>query len=110
MIKALLALALAAATLPALAAQTVKATVNGMVCAFCAQGIEKTIAKMDATKAVHVDLKRKLVLVEPKEGNTIDQAAVKSAIVDAGYDVVTLEVVPQTLDELKAAAGAKVKR
>lgn len=103
-------LALVAAALPALAAQTLKATVNGMVCAFCAQGIEKTIAKMDATKAVHVDLKRKLVLVEPKDGKALDQAAVKAAIVDAGYDVVTLETVPETLDALKAAAksgGAK---
>ena len=35
----------------AFAAESIKATVNGMVCAFCAQGIEKTISKMDATKA-----------------------------------------------------------
>ena len=36
-------LVIAMTALPALAANSVKATVNGMVCAFCAQGIEKTI-------------------------------------------------------------------
>ena len=60
----IVSLAIAMAALPAMAANSVKATVNGMVCAFCAQGIEKTISKMDATKAVFVDLKSKVVLVE----------------------------------------------
>jgi hypothetical protein len=38
----IISLAIAAAAIPAFAAESVKATVNGMVCAFCAQGIEKT--------------------------------------------------------------------
>ena len=42
----IVSLAIAMAALPAFAANSVKATVNGMVCAFCAQGIEKTIAKI----------------------------------------------------------------
>ncbi len=102
--KLIVSLALAAAALPALAAQSVKATVNGMVCAFCAQGIEKSIAKMEATKAVFVDLKGKVVLVEAREGKTLDQQAISAAIVDAGYDVVKLEPSTQSVDEVKAAA------
>ena len=50
----IVSLALAAFAFPVLAASSVKATVNGMVCAFCAQGIEKTISKMDATKAAEL--------------------------------------------------------
>jgi copper chaperone CopZ len=104
----ILSLALAAASLPALAAPSLKATVNGMVCAFCAQGIEKSIAKMDATKAVFVDLKSRIVLVEAKDGKTLDQQAISAAIVDAGYEVVKLEPSTQSVTELKAAAkGAK---
>jgi copper chaperone CopZ len=98
----ILSLAIAAAALPAIAAQSVKATVNGMVCAFCAQGIEKTISKMDATKAVFVDLKSKVVLVEAKDGKTLDQKAIGAAIVDAGYDVVKMEASTQSVDEIKA--------
>jgi mercuric ion binding protein len=103
----ILSLAIAAAALPALAANSVKATVNGMVCAFCAQGIEKTISKMGATKAVFVDLKSKVVLVEAKEGKTLDQKAISAAIVDAGYDVVKIEPSTQSVDEMKASKSAK---
>ncbi|MGV3573106.1 MAG: heavy-metal-associated domain-containing protein [Ramlibacter sp.] len=104
----IVSLAVALAALPAFAASSVKATVNGMVCAFCAQGIEKTILKMDATKAVFVDLKGKVVLVEAREGKTLDQHAIGAAIVDAGYDVVKIEASTTSVDEMKAAAkGAK---
>src|SRR5688572_32336737 len=103
------ALAIAMAAVPSFAANSVKATVNGMVCAFCAQGIEKTISKMDATKAVFVDLKNRIVLVEAKEGKTLDQKAIGAAIVDAGYDVVNMEASTQSVDELKAASKAARK-
>jgi len=97
-----IALALAAATLPAFAAQTVKATVNGMVCAFCAQGIEKRLSKMDAAKEVFVDLKNKTVAVEAKEGKTLDQKTIAAEIADAGYDVVKMESSAQSVAEIKA--------
>ena len=98
---------LAAATLPALAATSVKATVNGMVCAFCAQGIEKRLSKMPASEAVFVDLKRKVVVVEAKPGQTLDQKAISAEIADAGYDVVKMETIAQSVAEFKAGAKAK---
>ncbi len=104
----IVSLAITMAALPAFAANSVKATVNGMVCAFCAQGIEKTISKMDATKAVFVDLKSKVVLVQAKDGKTLDEKAIGAAIVDAGYDVVKMEPSTQSVEEMKAASkGAK---
>ena len=105
----IVSLAIAIAALPAFAANSVKATVNGMVCAFCAQGIEKSISKMEATKAVFVDLKSRIVLVEAKDGKTLDEKAIGAAIVDAGYDVVKMEASTQSVDEMKAASKATKK-
>jgi mercuric ion binding protein len=87
---------------PAFAATSMKATVNGMVCAFCAQGIEKRISKMPATKAVYVDLKKKTVVVEPKDGMTLDQKAIIEEVKDAGYDIVKVESVAKSVAEIKA--------
>jgi len=102
----LIPLVLAAAALPALAAESVQATVNGMVCAFCAQGIEKRLSRLPATKAVFVDLKRKLVAVEAKDGQHIDPKQVTAEITDAGYDVVKLETVPQSVEQIRASMKA----
>ncbi len=78
------------------AADVAKVTVNGMVCAFCAQGIEKTLAKMPETKAVYVNLEKKLVAVEPKDGMKLDMKKISAGITDAGYDVVKTETVANT--------------
>lgn len=100
--KLVITLALALAALPSLASTSIKATVNGMVCAFCAQGIEKRISSMPATKAVYVDLKKKTVAIEAKEGQTLDGKAITTEITDAGYDVVKLETVQKSVEEIKA--------
>ena len=88
-------------------AESVKTTVNGMVCAFCAQGIEKSLMKMPATKAVFVDLKKKIVAVEAKDGQTLDGKQISAEIKDAGYDVVKLETVALSVDDIKAAMKTK---
>ena len=91
---------------PAFALESVKATVNGMVCAFCAQGIEANLSKMPAAKAVFVDLKKRIVAVEAREGQTLDSKTIRAEIIDAGYDVVKLEIVKQSVADIKAAASA----
>ena len=91
----------------AIAAESMKATVNGMVCAFCAQGIEKTLMKIPQTKAVFVDLRKKIVAVEAKDGQTLDGNKIAAEIKDAGYDVVKLETVALSVDDIKAATKAK---
>jgi copper chaperone CopZ len=100
--KTILTLALALAALPSVAATSLKATVNGMVCAFCAQGIEKRIGKMGATKEVFVDLKKKTVAVEAKDGQVLDAKAIAAEIVEAGYDVVKIDMVQQSVAEIRA--------
>ncbi|WP_294765441.1 heavy metal-associated domain-containing protein [uncultured Rhodoferax sp.] len=100
--KTIITLAIALIGIPAVAATSIKATVNGMVCAFCAQGIEKRISSMPATKAVYVDLKKKTVAIEAKEGQPLDTKAITTEITDAGYDVVKLETVQKSVDDIKA--------
>lgn len=101
--RPLLALALATMAASSFAATSVKATVNGMVCAFCAQGIEKRLSKLPATQAVYVDLKQKVVAVEAKDGQTLDAKAITAEITDAGYDVIKVETVEQSAAEIKAS-------
>ena len=89
------------------AAGTIEMKVYGLVCAFCAQGIEKRLSKLPATKAVYVDLKQKVVAVEAKDGQTLDSKTITAEITDAGYDVIKLETVEQSVAEIKAAMKAK---
>lgn len=89
------------------AATAIKANVNGMVCAFCAQGIEKRLMKLGATKEVFVDLKKRVVAVEAKDGETLDIKLVTSEIVDAGYDVTKIEVVPQSVADIRSETKSK---
>jgi len=108
LISPLVALALAGAAVSSFAATSVKATVNGMVCAFCAQGIEKRLSKLPAAKAVYVDLKEKVVAVEAKDGQTLDAKSITAEITDAGYDVVKLETLEQSVADIRA--GMKTKK
>jgi copper chaperone CopZ len=102
-----LALSLVGTAAPSFAATSVKVNVNGMVCAFCAQGIEKRLSKLPATKAVYVDLKQKLVIVEAKDGQTLDATTITTEITDAGYDVTKLETLEQSLAEIKVNMKGK---
>ena len=72
-------------------AETVHVTVKGMVCSFCAQGIKKTFGKMEPVAKVDVDLDKKLVSIEIKDGATLPDEQITKSINDAGYDVVKIE-------------------
>jgi copper chaperone CopZ len=72
----------------AVPADTIKATVNGMVCGFCATGIEKTFKAQPEVKTVDVDLENKLVTIQTKQGHTLDDAKIKKLLGNAGYSVV----------------------
>jgi copper chaperone CopZ len=69
------------------AAATIEMTVNGLVCAFCAQGIEKKLKKFPATADVLVSLEHRLVAVSLKDGQDITDADLRKALTDAGYTV-----------------------
>lgn len=72
-------------------AATIEMTVNGLVCAFCAQGIEKKLKKFPATAEVVVNLEHRLVAVSLKDGQDILDADLRKALTDAGYTVKSIE-------------------
>jgi mercuric ion binding protein len=72
-------------------AATIELTINGLVCAFCAQGIEKKLKKFAATAEVVVNLEHRLVAVSLKEGQDIPDADLRKALTDAGYTVKSIE-------------------
>ena len=66
-------------------AETIKTTVNGMVCAFCATGIEKTFRKQPEVASVKVDLPKKQVVINTKPGKTLSDAKIKEVVTYSGY-------------------------
>ena len=74
----------------AISADTIRATVNGMVCGFCATGIEKTFRAQPEIKSVNVDLENKLVTIDTKQGRTLDDTRIKKLLGNAGYSVVAV--------------------
>ena len=83
--KYLLTIMLMFALTAAISAETIRTTVNGMVCAFCATGIEKTFRKQSEVESVKVDLKEKLVTIKTKPGKTLTDAKVKEIVTYSGY-------------------------
>lgn len=85
----------------AVAARTIEMKVHGLVCAFCAQGIEKRLRDFAATDEVFVSLEQGLVAVALKEGEEIADAELRQALTDAGYTVVTVNRSDETLAALR---------
>ncbi|TAG05469.1 MAG: copper chaperone [Betaproteobacteria bacterium] len=88
-------------------AETVKLTVDGMVCAFCAGAIEKKMKANKETSEVFVSLENKIVAVSQKSGQKLDDAKLKAQIADAGYEVKAIERVSTSIADIKAATKAK---
>ena len=94
---ALLALVSAAAS-----ARTIQMQVNGLVCAFCAQGIEKRLKKFDATGGVFVSLQHRVVAIALKDGADISDAELERAITESGYALIKVTRSEESLADLEA--------
>lgn len=88
--KAFVLVLVMSAAVPAKAEEVV-ATVKGLVCSFCAQGIKKTFAKHPDVLDTKVDLDSKLVTLTLKDGNTVPDEEIEKLITDAGYAVLKIE-------------------
>ena len=83
-------------------AKTIEMDVNGLVCAFCAQGISKSMKAFPASDGVFVSLEHRLVAVHLKDGQDIADAALRKAITDAGYKLVAVRRTEASLADIKA--------
>jgi len=88
-------------------AATIEMKVNGLVCAFCAQGIEKTLKGYAATADVVVSLENRLVAVSTKDGQDIPDAELKKALTDAGYTVKSISRTETPIAEIRQRIRAK---
>ena len=82
-------------------AATIEMQVNGLVCAFCAQGIEKQLRKFPATADVIVNLEHKLVAVALKDGQDIPDTELRRALTNAGYSVKAIQRTETPIAELR---------
>jgi copper chaperone CopZ len=64
--------------------QTITYSVPGISCGHCRVAITGEVTKVAGVTAVDLDLDRKVVTVS---GTALEDAAVREAIDDAGYDV-----------------------
>ncbi len=103
--RTLIAVLLALSTSIAMA-ETIEATVNGLVCGFCAQGIDKTLRKHPATADVVVSLENRLVAVATKEGMDLTDAELRKALTDAGYEVKAIVRTETPIGEIRAKLKA----
>ena len=82
-------------------ATTQKIEVLGMVCAYCAQGIEKSLKTLNDVNDVYVNLEKFFVLVESNNAG-IDEEKLKNLIVDAGYTVKKIENINETIQNVRS--------
>jgi mercuric ion binding protein len=82
--KVLVALLLSV-SLPAFA-EELKVGVKGMVCAFCAQGIEKKFKEQKEVENVKVSLENKIVNLKFKDGQRLPNDKIAAILKDAGYE------------------------
>jgi cation transport ATPase len=82
-------------------AVTQKIEVLGMVCAFCAQGLDKSFKAQKNVKDVFVNLENNFVAIESKDENGIDDKLIKTIIIDSGYDIQKIEVISDSVSKLR---------
>lgn len=64
--------------------------VNGLVCDFCAQALEKVFSKQEAVSDINVDLDTKVVTINYVDGGSLDDETITDLITNSGYNVVEI--------------------
>ncbi|MDC3091728.1 cation transporter [Rickettsiales bacterium] len=67
--------------------QTVRVSVNGLVCDFCARSIEKLFSKKESVDSINVNLEKMLITINLKIGKVLNDDTIKEVIRNSGYDV-----------------------
>ena len=92
-VSALLLVALWA--MPIWAGEVYKLYVDGLACPFCAYGVEKKVGGLEGVEKIDIDIDEGVVTVTLAEGATLDEAAAKRAVDEAGFTLRAFEA-PKT--------------
>ncbi len=72
-------------------ADQIEVTVKGMVCSFCAQGIQKKLKAEEAVEKVSVSLESRKVSIATKQGKSLSDDVIRNLLTEAGYSVEKFE-------------------
>ena len=67
-------------------AKDITVNVNGMVCDFCAQSLNKVFLKEDGVESLDISLENKTVVIHMAEDATITDEKINELIEWAGYE------------------------
>ena len=73
-------------------ATTMTATISGLVCAFCAQSLEKVFKAQPEVADIKVDMDASTLKLTFKDGQSLSEEQVKKLVLDAGYVVTETKV------------------
>lgn len=82
--KNLLCFLLLATSISVVAAEIVEVDIHGMTCAFCSDGLQRTLIKLPEVNSAKVSLKQKKVQLMVDSEN-FDIERIKQAIIDSGF-------------------------
>jgi mercuric ion binding protein len=68
-------------------AESIKVGVDGMVCAFCAKGIEESFSKVESVEKATVNMDDKSLTLQVHKGKQLSDEVITKTIIDAGYTV-----------------------
>lgn len=91
----------AAKATPETAAHTIIADVDGIVCAFCVQGIQKIFQKKGKAEQIVISLELKKVFVTEKKGQSITDDEFRETIRQAGFKTQGITRSPLSIAEAK---------
>jgi mercuric ion binding protein len=83
--------------------KTIIATANGMVCSFCAQGIQKQFEDEPAVRQVRVNLSKRWIVLAEVDDASISDARVREHITNAGFETVDIR---RTTDSFEAVVAS----
>ena len=66
-------------------------SVEGMVCDFCAQAIEKVFMKKKEVAGITIDLDNQNVTIALKENNDINNKIIEELFLNAGYNITSID-------------------
>lgn len=81
--------------------KTIIGDVDGIVCSFCVQGIQKRFESIGKADQVVISLEHKKVVVTEKAGQVITDADFRKTIREAGFTVSTIKRSPLPLASIK---------
>lgn len=73
------------------AKEKISVQAKGMVCSFCAQGVEKKFKANPDIEKIEVSLETKKIDIDLKDGKTISDDAIRTIITESGYELVKIE-------------------